>query len=174
MSGIEPAGLVADFPEGGLHDLFGRDRVAQDAEGQGPEAQGVACRQLRERENVPLGDPLQQGDIRDRLLPRRACLYDDACHVASLEWALGIKSPAAAGRSRTFFKLFTVRELARKLGRGEDERHTINARMGCSTRRNGSNTSPRISRVTTPSSASASPGWPRTTGVCPSPCGKVR
>src|SRR5436309_12494015 len=33
--------------------------------------------------------------------------------------------------------------------------------MGCSTRRNGSNTSPRISRVTTPSSGSASPGRPR-------------
>ena len=62
--------------------------------------------------------------------------------MASLESALGIKSPAVAGRSRAFFKLFTVRELARKLGRGEDERHTISARMGCSTRRNGSNTSP--------------------------------
>src|SRR2546422_10099332 len=25
MGGIEPAGLVADFAEGGLHDLFGRE-----------------------------------------------------------------------------------------------------------------------------------------------------
>ena len=41
---------------------------------------------------------------------------------------------------------------------------TIRARMGCSTRRKGSNTRPRISSVTTPSSGSASPGWPRTTG----------
>src|SRR2546422_11699647 len=54
MSGIEPARLVADFAEGGLDDLFGRDRVAQDAEGQGAEAQGVACGQLRKgRERSP-------------------------------------------------------------------------------------------------------------------------
>ena len=116
MRGVESGGFVPQFAEGGLHDLFGLDRVAQDAEGQGPEAQRVACRQLREGATVSLGDPLQQGDIRYRLLSRRACLYDDACHVASLEWALGIKSPAAAGRSRAFFKLLTARQLARKLG----------------------------------------------------------
>ncbi len=44
-------------------------------------------------------------------------------------------------------------------------RHTISARMGCSVRRKGSNTRPRISRVTTPRSGSGSPGWPKTTGV---------
>ena len=100
MGGIEPAGLVADFAEGGLHDLFGLDGVAQDAEGQGAEAQGVACGQLRERTNVPLGNPLQQGNIRDRLLPRLAYLYGNACQMASQERALGIKSPAGGGRSR--------------------------------------------------------------------------
>ena len=100
MCGIEPAGLVPDFAERALHDLFGLDRVAQDAEGQSPEAQGVAGGQLREGADVPLGDPLQQGNIRDRLLPRLAYLYGNACQMASQERALGIKSPAGGGRSR--------------------------------------------------------------------------
>src|SRR6266550_6683880 len=69
MAGIEPARLVADFAEGGLHDLFRLDGVAQDAEGQGPEAQGVPGGQLREGANVTLGHPLQQGDIRDGRFP---------------------------------------------------------------------------------------------------------
>ena len=89
MCGIEPAGLVPDLPEGALHDLFGLDRVAQDAEGQGPEAQGVAGGQLRKRPNVPLGDPVQQGNIRDRLFPRLACLYGNACHMTSEEGLSG-------------------------------------------------------------------------------------
>src|SRR2546430_17525599 len=100
MRGVESARLIADFAEGGLHDLFGGDRVAQDAEGQGPEAQGVACGQLREGATVSLGGPPQQGDIPDRPLPRRACLYDEARPAASLTWGLRRKRPAAAGRSR--------------------------------------------------------------------------
>src|SRR2546426_155394 len=54
---------------------------------------GVAGGQLREGADVPVGDPLQQGNIRDRLLPRLAYLYGNACHMASQEGALGIKSP---------------------------------------------------------------------------------
>src|SRR5256884_7904264 len=55
MGGIEPAGLVADFAEGGLHDLFGLDGVAQDAEGQGAEAQRVAWGKAQQRANGPPG-----------------------------------------------------------------------------------------------------------------------
>jgi len=43
--------------------------------------------------------------------------------------------------------------------------YTSRLRIGWSVRRKGSKTSPRISSVTTPRSASASPGWPKTTGV---------
>ncbi len=46
---------------------------------------------------------------------------------------------------------------------------TSSVRIGWRVRRKGSKTRPRISSVTTPSSASASPGWPSTTGVWPSP-----
>jgi len=116
MCGIEPAGLVPDFAERALHDLFGLDRVAQDAEGQSPEAQGVAGGQLREGADVPLGDPLQQGNIRDRLLPRLAYLYGNACHMASQEGALGIKSPPERRRSRASLNLLTVCWLVRMLG----------------------------------------------------------
>src|SRR5207247_10419308 len=76
----------------------------------------VAWEQLRWGATVSLGKPLQQCNIRDRLFPRRACLYGDACHVGSLEGALGIKSPAGGGGSRAFFNRLTVRQLARKLG----------------------------------------------------------
>ena len=50
--------------------------------------------------------------------------------------------------------------------------HTSNILMGLSSRLNGSNTKPRISRVTTPSKAS-SPSSPKITGVCASPCGRI-
>ena len=46
------------------------------------------------------------------------------------------------------------------------------ARIGSSDRLKGLSTSPRISSVTAPRSGS-SPGSPKMTGVCPSPCGKV-
>src|SRR5207245_7058671 len=49
---------------------------------------------------------------------------------------------------------------------------TSSVRIGWRVWRKGSTTRPRFSRVTTPSSASASPGCPRTTGVCPSPLGQ--
>ena len=45
------------------------------------------------------------------------------------------------------------------------------ARIGSNERLNGLSTRPRISRVTAPRSGS-SPGSPKMTGVCPSPCGK--
>jgi len=63
----------------------------------------VACRQLREGANVPLGNSLQQGNIRDRLFPRRACLYDDACHVASLGMGSGDKEPGGGRQVTRFF-----------------------------------------------------------------------
>ena len=97
---IEPPCLVADFTEGGLHDLFRRDGIAQDAERQRPQAQGVARGELREGSDVTVGDPIQQGNIRDRLFPGLACLYGDACHVASQERAPGVKSAAERGGSR--------------------------------------------------------------------------
>ena len=52
-------------------------------------------------------------------------------------------------------------------------RQTRSIRIGSRVRLKGSNTRPRISKVTTPRSASSSPGSPRITGVCPSPWGRT-
>jgi hypothetical protein len=105
MRGIEPGCLVPDFAEGGLDDLFGVDRVMQDAEGQGSEAQGVAHGQFPDGSDVAGGDPLQQSDIRLRLIVRNG--------VGGIHALASGDKEAGGGRQVTrVFNLLTPGQLA--------------------------------------------------------------